>query len=329
MTSPLDGKGVLVTGGAGLVGSTIIDHLAKTAAGEIRVLDTFDRGRSENLSAAEQRRPIVVIEGDIRDPDQVQAAMSGTDIVFHEAAIRITQCAEEPRLALETMVDGTFTVAEAAARADVERVVLASSASVYGQADVLPTNEDHHPYANRTLYGAAKCFNEGLFRSFADMYGLRYVALRYFNVYGPRMDIYGVYTEVLVRWMEQIEEGRPPVILGDGTQTMDFVYVDDVARANLCAAVAPVTDVVCNIGTGVETSLAELAALLLRVMGSELSPEYGPERSVNNVQHRLADTTRAWSLLQFEAEVDLEEGLRRLVAWWRSERALPADRSVD
>ncbi len=325
MTVTLDGKRVLVTGGAGLVGSTIIDRLCDTGAEEIRLLDTFDRGRWENLTAAQQRRPLVVIEGDIRDPGEVHAAMTGIDVVFHEAAIRITQCAEDPRLALETMIDGTFNVAEAAARAEVERVVVASSASVYGQAEAFPTNEDHHPYANRTLYGAAKCFNEGLFRSFNDMYGLQYVALRYFNVYGPRMDIHGVYTEVLVRWMERIAEGLPPIILGAGDQTMDFVYVDDVARANLCAAVAPVTDVVCNVGTGVETSLAELAASLLRVMGSDLSPAHGPERSVNSVQRRLADTTRARSLLQFAAQVDLEEGLRRLVAWWRSERTATAN----
>ena len=328
MTATLDGKRVLVTGGAGLVGSTIIDQLCDTDVAEIRLLDTFDRGRRENLAAAQQRRPIVVIEGDIRDAGQVDAAMAGIDVVFHEAAIRITQCAEDPRLALETMVDGTFNVAEAARRAQVERVVVASSASVYGQADDFPTGEDHHPYANRTLYGAAKCFNEGLFRSFNDMYGLDYIALRYFNVYGPRMDIYGVYTEVLVRWMERIDEGLAPVILGAGDQTMDFVYVDDVARANLCAAVAPINDVVCNVGTGVETSLAELAGSLLRVMGSDLSPEHGTERSVNSVQRRFADTTRARHLLHFEAEVSLEEGLRRLVAWWRSQRAATVDPSA-
>jgi len=325
VTDSLDGARVLVTGGAGLVGSTIVDQLCDTAVSEIRVLDTFDRGRWENLAAARERRPVAVIEGDIREPHAVRAAMDGVDVVFHEAAIRITQCAEDPRLALETMIDGTFNVAEAAARADVGRVVLASSASVYGQAEAFPTNEDHHPYANRTLYGAAKAFDEALFRSFHDMYGLRYVALRYFNVYGPRMDIHGVYTEVLVRWMERIAEGQAPLILGTGDQTMDFVYVTDVARANLCAAVAPVSDVVCNVGTGVETSLRELAATLLRVMGADADPEYGPERAVNRVQRRLADTARARELLGFEAEVDLEEGLRRLVAWWRSERAATAN----
>jgi UDP-glucose 4-epimerase len=246
--------------------------------------------------------------------------MRGIDVVFHQAAIRITRCAEEPRLALETLVDGTFNVAEAATNEQVDKVVIASSASVYGQAELFPTDEDHHPYANRTIYGAAKTFNEGLLRSFNDMYGLPYVALRYFNVYGPRMDIFGVYTEVLIRWMERIAAGTPPLILGDGTQTMDFVYIEDVARANIAAAKADVSDVVCNIASGTETSLNDLATMLLDVMGSDLAPEYGPARTVNAVARRLADTSRAHRLLGFDAAVGLREGLERLVAWWRAEQ---------
>ena len=194
--------------------------------------------------------------------------MAGIDLVFHQAAIRITQCATEPRLALEVLVDGTYEVVEAAADAGVRKVVAASSASVYGLAEEFPTPERHHPYANDTLYGAAKTFNEGLLRSFHAMRGLDYVALRYFNVYGPRMDIYGLYTEVLIRWMERIEAGQPPLILGDGKQTMDFVFTEDIARANLLAAASDVTDEVFNIGSGTETSLVELAQALLRAMGS-------------------------------------------------------------
>ncbi len=317
----LDAKRVLITGGAGLVGSTIADRLAEQPVAEIRILDNLDRGRLDNLAGARERGPVTIVEGDIRNQREVAQAMDGIDLVFHEAAIRITQCAEEPRLALEVLVDGTYNVIEAAQAAGVDRVVAASSASVYGQAVDFPTGEDHHPYDNRTIYGAAKVFNEGLLRSFHDMYGLDYVALRYFNVYGPRMDIHGVYTEVLIRWMERIEAGIPPLILGDGTQTMDFVYIDDIADANLRAATAAVTDVVCNVATGVETSLQELARLLVEVMGSDLEPEYGPERKTNPVARRLADTTRARDLLGFEAQVPLEEGLRRLVAWWRAEQA--------
>jgi len=318
--SSLDGARVLITGGAGMIGSTIADQLARATDVDIVVLDNLVRGRRANLASAEATGKVEVIEGDIRDRETVAKASSGVDVVFHQAAIRITQCAEEPRLALEVLVDGTFNVIEAAVDAGVRKVVSASSASVYGLAEEFPTTEHQHPYGNRTLYGAAKAFNEGLLRSFNDMSGLDYVGLRYFNVYGPRMDIFGVYTEVLVRWMERIEAGQAPLILGDGTQTMDFVYVDDVARANIAAATAPVSDEVFNVACGVETSLRGLADALLRVMGSDLEPEFGPERKVNPVSRRLADTSAARDELGFVAEVDLDEGLRRLVDWWRSEQ---------
>ena len=320
----LQGARVLVTGGAGLVGSTIADQLVEAGAGEIVVLDNFVRGRKENLAWASEHGPVTVVEGDIRDRDLVHDVSRGIDVVFHQAAIRITQCAEEPRLALEVLADGTFTVLEAAVAAKVGKVVAASSASVYGLAETFPTGEDHHPYGNRTFYGAAKVFNEGMLRSFADMYGLDYVGLRYFNVYGPRMDIHGVYTEVLVRWMDRIAAGQPPLILGDGLQTMDFVYITDIARANILAAQSDATDVVLNVASGTETSLRGLAETMLRVMGSDLEPEFGPARTVNNVSRRLADTRRAADAIGFRTEVDLESGLRRLVDWWQAERGVPA-----
>jgi UDP-glucose 4-epimerase len=283
-------------------------------------LDNFVRGRRENLSSALAHGSVTIVEGDIQDRQLLADVMKGVDVVFHQAAIRITQCAEEPRLALSVLVDGTFNVLEEAARARVRKVIAASSASVYGLAEEFPTSEHHHSYNNRTVYGAAKTFNEGLLRSFHESYGLDYVTLRYFNVYGPRMDVHGAYTEVLVRWMERIDAGQRPLILGDGKQTMDFVYVEDVARANILAAQANVTDEVCNIASGVETSLNDLAAALLRVMESDLKPEYGPERKVNGVSRRLADTQKARRLLNFETRVTLDEGLRQLVAWWRKER---------
>jgi len=317
----MEDQRTLITGGAGLVGSHIADQLVRAGAREVVVLDNFVRGRRENLAWALAEGPVRIVEGDIRDRDLLGEAMRGVDVVFHQAAIRITQCAEEPRLALEVLADGTFNVLEAAVAAGVGRLVAASSASVYGLAETFPTGERHHLYNNRTMYGAAKAFNEGLLRTFHDMYGLDYVALRYFNVYGPRMDIHGVYTEVLIRWMERIAAGQAPLILGDGSQTMDFVYIEDIAGANLAAARSGVTDEVLNVASGVETSLNDLAKALLRVMGSDLQPEYGPERSVNPVARRLADTTRARELIGFEATVGLEEGLARLVAWWLAERS--------
>jgi UDP-glucose 4-epimerase len=322
----ITGQRCLVTGGAGTIGSTIVDQLVAADAGEIVVLDNFVRGRRENLASVLGSGKVRVVEGDIRDRRLVTDLMAGIDLVFHQAAIRITQCAEEPRLALEVLVDGTYEVVEAAADASVRKVVAASSASVYGLAEQFPTPERHHPYANDTLYGAAKTFNEGLLRSFHAMRGLDYVALRYFNVYGPRMDIYGFYTEVLIRWMERIEAGQPPLILGDGTQTMDFVFTEDIARANLLAASADVTDEVFNIASATETSLTELAHTLLHVMGSDLPLDFGPPRGVNAVTRRLADVSQAAELLGWKPEISLDEGLRRLVTWWREQRRAEAGR---
>src|SRR3954452_14106419 len=316
----LRGDRVLITGGAGMIGSHIADLVVEQEAREIVVLDDFVRGRRENLAWAMANGNVEIVEGDIRDAKLVRELTRGIDVVFHQAAIRITQCAEEPRLALEVLVDGTYNVVEAAAQEGVRKLVAASSASIYGLAEEFPTREDHHPYANDTLYGAAKVFNEGMLRSLHSMYGLDYVAWRYFNVYGPRMDIHGVYTEVLVRWMERIVNGDPPLIFGDGSQTMDFVFTQDIARANILAARSSATDEVFNVASGDETSLAGLAATLLRVMGFDLSTVHGPERTVNKVSRRLADTARAREVLGFEAEIGLEEGLTRLVEWWNVNR---------
>jgi UDP-glucose 4-epimerase len=321
MSHSLRAARVLITGGAGAVGSNLADQLVRAGAREIVVLDNFVRGRHANLAWAVEHGNVDVVEGDIRDRALVGELMQGIDVLFHMAALRITHCAAEPRAALEVMVDGSYNVIEAAMGVGVRRVVAASSASAYGLAVDFPTAESHHPYANDTLYGAAKVFLEGLLRSMHAMNGLDYVALRYFNVYGMRMDIHGVYTEVLVRWMERIESGRPPLILGDGSQTMDFVNIDDVARATLLAAEADVSDEVFNVASGTETSLLELARMLLKVMHrGDLEIEFGPERGVNKVPRRLADTTLARERLGFEAQVGLEEGLRRLVDWWRAER---------
>ena len=317
----VQGGTFLVTGGAGTIGSTVVDQLVDAGAARVRVLDNLVRGRRANLATALESGRVDLVEGDIRDVDTVARLTEGADGVFHLAAIRITQCAEEPRLANEVLVDGTFNVVEAAARHGVRKVVASSSASVYGLAEEFPTREDHHPYANDTIYGAAKAYNEGLLRSFHAMQGLDYVALRYFNVYGPRMDVHGVYTEVLVRWMERIADGRPPLIFGDGTQTMDFVCVADIARANLLAMTSPLTDRVYNVASGVETSLRGLAdALLVAMDRPDLDVEHGPERAVNGVTRRLASTDAAREELGFKAEISLADGLRQLVDWWRAER---------
>jgi UDP-glucose 4-epimerase len=322
-TGLMDHKRALITGGAGLIGSHIADRLVAEGVQEIVVLDNLTRGRRQNLEPAIASGKVTIVEGDIRDPNVVLRAMEGIDIVFHEAAIRITHCAENPRLAHDVLATGTFNILEAAVAAKVKRIVSASSASIYGQAEDFPTKENHHGYGNRTIYGATKSYSEGLLRSFYEMYGLNYVALRYFNVYGPRMDAFGVYTEVMIRWMERLAKGDPCLILGDGAQTMDFVFVTDIARANLRAANSTITDDILNIASGTETSLTELAAALGRVMGVDRPPEYGPERKATPVWRRLADVRKAERLIGFKAKVPLEEGLRQLVQWWSHETKTP------
>ncbi len=319
----INGSKILVTGGAGLIGSSTIDVLLRDHDPlQVVIFDNLVRGRLANVERALADKRVSFVKGDIADSAAIERATRGMDAVIHLAALRITACAAEPREALEVMCDGSFNVVEAARLAGVQRVVAASSASVYGLADSFPTREDHHPYNNRTWYGASKVMLEGLLRSYHAMYGLPYVAMRYFNVYGPRMDIHGKYTEVLIRWMDRIANGQPPLILGDGLQTMDFVYIDDVARANVAALRADCEDEVFNVASGRETSLAELASALLSVMGAQgLVPEHGPERSVNPVPRRLASTDKAERLLGFRSQVGLHDGLNQLVAWWRVHRA--------
>ncbi len=317
----IEGSRILVTGGCGLIGSTTIDLLLKDHAPDrVIILDNLERGNMNNIEAALRDPRVTFVHGDIRNADQVRQVCNGTDAVIHLAAQRITACADYPRAAMEVMGNGSFNVIEASHLAGVKKIIAASSASIYGLAGAFPTPEDHHPYNNRTWYGATKVMLEGLLRSFNDMNGLPYVALRYFNVYGPRMDIHGRYTEVLIRWMERLENGQSPLIFGDGKQTMDFVHVADIARANLMALQSDISDDVFNVASGRETSLNDLASLLSRVMGSGLPPEYAPERSVNPVPRRLADTSKARSLLGFRATISLEEGLDQLVKWWRSSR---------
>jgi UDP-glucose 4-epimerase len=318
MNQSLEGSTVLVTGGAGLIGSHIVDRLIDEGVGEIRVLDNMVRGCHENLAPGRARRPLTLIEADVRDREAVGRAVAGCDYVFHQAAIRITLCAERPRECVEVLVTGTLNVFEAAVAAGVRKVVYASSASVYGAADLYPTNERHHPYNNRTLYGAAKLMDEGIARSFRDMNGLPSVGLRYFNVYGPRMDVTGAYTEVFVRWLDCIESGRAPQIHGDGSASMDFIFVDDIARANILAMKSNREDDVYNVASGTETTLLGLwNAMQDATHAHRVSPEFHPARKVNPVPRRLADTSAARRELGFEAEVPLTEGLRRLVAWRR------------
>ena len=309
---------VLVTGGAGFVGSHIIDALLVEGAREVIALDNLVRGNRQNLAGALASGRVQLIEGDVADRALVNNLVEGCDYVFHEAALRITACAADPQAAHDVMFTGSFNVLQAAVKHGVKKVIAASSASVYGEPDYLPIDEKH-PFNNRTLYGAAKVANEQVLRSFNDMYGLPYVALRYFNLYGPRMDMTGVYTEVMIRWLDRIEAGEAPLIFGDGEQSMDFVYIADCVRANILALKSDVSDEVFNVATGLETSLNGLCRAILAEAGRpDLTPQYREERKVNPVRRRRGSTLKAKAGLGFESQVELAEGLRGLIAWRRA-----------
>ena len=315
--SELTNSRVLITGGAGFVGSHITDYLLKENVSEVILLDNFVRGRKENILEPLKSKKTRLVEGDIRDTNLLDTLFKGIDYCFHMAALRITQCAEDPREAKEVMLDGTYNLVEACIRHRVKKTILASSASIYGQASYFPTPEEHPPYNNYTFYGAAKMANELIFRSFYEMYGFQYNALRFFNIYGPRMDTYGKYTEVLIKWYHLIRSGKRPVLFGDGDQTMDFIYVEDIANANILAMKTNSVDQVFNVGSEVETSLKELCHTLLDVMGSDIKPKYisiPVERKKVEVRRRLSDTKKIKSI-GFQVTHNLKDGLKKLVSW--------------
>ena len=310
---------IVVIGGAGFIGSHIVDQLLAEPVREIVVIDNFVRGGLANIERSLADPRVRVVEGNITSPDFLEGLLENAAGVFHLAALWLFECVHEPRSAVEVNVVGTYNVVEAAARAGVRKVVYSSSASVYGNAVVTPMTEDH-PFNNRTMYGATKIAGEQFFRSFFEQHGLDYVGLRYMNVYGPRMDDKGAYVSVIMKVLDRIERDLPPVIFGDGSQSYDFVHVDDVARANILALKSDATDECVNIGMGVKTSIDELVAQLLTLTGSRLVPEYQPEEQMF-VTHRVGSTEKAERLLGFVAQVPLEEGLRSVVAWRQSDSA--------
>ena len=306
---------ILVIGGAGFIGSHLVDQLVKEDCGEILIYDDFCRGTRENLAGAlkDPRVKIFDVGGDITREDIMDAAMQGADYVFHLAALWLLQCYDYPRAAFEVNVKGTFNVLEACVRHKVKRLVYSSSASVYGDALEVPMTEEH-PFNNRTFYGATKVAGEQMCRAFNERYGLNYAALRYMNVYGPRQDYHGAYVAVIMKILDRILEGQPPVIYGDGSQAYDFVYVGDVARANICALKADTSDECYNVGTGQATSIKELTGIILELAGCGLEPVYEPQGQTF-VTNRLGSTEKAAADLGFNAEAGLREGLRRLMEW--------------
>ncbi len=316
---------VLVIGGAGFIGSHIVDQLLAEPVREIVVLDNFARGARNNLDSALEDERVTLVEGSITDVDLLDRLMEGTDCVWLLAALWLYECVHEPRSAIEVNCIGTFNVIDAAHRAGVKKVVYSSSASVYGDAAFTPMTEDH-PFNNRTMYGATKLAGEQFFRAYYEQHGLDYVGMRYMNVYGPRMDYKGTYVSVIMKVLDKLDAGERPVIFGDGSQAYDFVHVDDVARANILAMTSDATDVNLNVGTGVKTTIKELVDVLLEETGAGIEPEYLPGEQMF-VTHRVGSTELAEELTGFKAELPYREGLRSVIEWRQSDQQRSLEQS--
>ena len=312
----LNGQKLLVIGGAGLIGSHTVDKLLREDVAEVVIYDNFARGRQENLAEAlkDPRVRIYDVGGDILHTDILDSAMRGKDGVFHFAALWLLQCHDYPRSAFNVNVGGTFNVMDACVRNGVKRLVYSSSASVYGDAVTEPMGEDH-PFNNQNFYGATKICGEAMLRAYHHRYGLDYVGLRYMNVYGPRQDYHGAYIAVIMKMLDAIDRGDAPTILGDGSEAFDFVAVEDCAAANVCAMGATASDEFYNVGTGIRTSLKELAEKLLNLTGCNKEINYAPRSQATLVRNRIGDPAKASEEIGFTAEVDLDEGLRRLINW--------------
>ncbi|MEW6451018.1 MAG: NAD-dependent epimerase/dehydratase family protein [Pseudomonadota bacterium] len=312
----IKGKRVVVIGGAGLIGSHTIDALTKQDVKEIVIYDNFVRGTPENLAGAlrDPRVKIYEVGGDITQTDILQSVIDGADGVFHFAALWLLQCHDFPRAAFDVNIRGTFNVMEACVAKGVKRLVYSSSASVYGDAVEEPMTEDH-PFNNKNFYGATKICGEAMLRAFYHRYGLNYVGLRYMNVYGPRQDYRGAYIAVIMKMLDAIDRGEGPTILGDGSEAFDFVAVEDCARANVCAMTSNPVDSFYNVGTGKRTSLKEIAEKLLHLTGSNQPINYAPRSQATFVRNRIGSPVKARKEIGFDAEIPLDEGLRRLIAW--------------
>ena len=310
---------IVVLGGAGFIGSHVVEELLKESVRDVVIFDNFTRGTRANCERALQDPRVSIVEGDLTHPDVLEHALRGADAAVHLAALWLLHCHEYPRAAFQVNIEGTFNVLEACLKAGIKKLVFSSSASVYGDAVSVPMTEDH-PFMNRTFYGATKLAGEQMCRAFHERYKLDYLGLRYMNVYGPRQDHRGAYTGVITKMLERLDRGEVPVIHGDGSQTYDFVYVTDTARANVCALKSGRTDRFYNVGSGEGTSIRDLAGRILRLSGSTASPRFEPaDRTF--VTRRIGSTERAKAELGFEAAVGLDEGLTRLLEWRRRTRA--------
>lgn len=316
MQSKITNSKIFITGGAGFIGSYVVEQLLEHSPARICILDNFIRGSHENMKNFSNNPIVKFVEGDIRNEALLEECIKDSDYVYHMAALRINACAADPNEGFEVMIKATFNLANLCVKHKVKKVIYSSTASVYGLAQNFPTPESDNPYNNQTFYGGAKIWGEQLFRSYKFMYNLDYVALRYFNVYGSRMDTDGKYTEVMIKWLDCIRDSKQPAIFGDGSDSMDFVHVKDVAKANILALLSDVSDESFNVGDQVETNLKEMLAALLKVNNANLNPVFKEANSVNPVSRRLADISKAKQLLGYTPDITLEAGLKELSNWY-------------
>ncbi len=311
----IKGKKFVVVGGAGLIGSHTVDQLIKEDVKEIIIYDNFVRGTNENISKAlkDPRVKIFEVGGDICQNDILNEAFKGADGVFHFAALWLLQCHEFPRSAFDVNIKGTFNVLDACVKQNVKRLVYSSSASVYGDAIHEPMDEDH-PFNSQNFYGATKIAGEAMARAYYHRYKIPFVGLRYMNVYGPRQDYHGAYIAVMMKMLDNLDKDKSPILFGDGSQAYDFVYVGDCARANICAMRAKTKDQFYNVGTGIRTSIKELAEKILEIKGSKLSIQYEPD-GLTFVKNRIGCPKKAEAEIGFKAMISLDEGLQKLIEW--------------
>jgi UDP-glucose 4-epimerase len=315
----LAGSRIVLIGGAGLVGSHIVDQLTAEPVKEIVVFDNFLRGTKANLAAAMRSPNVRLVEASMTDRDALRRELAGADGVFLLASLWLGECVNDPRQAWEVNTLGTWNVVEACREAGVKRIVYSSSASVYGNALVTPMTEAH-PFNNRTTYGATKIANEQMLRAIYEQHKLPYIGMRYMNIYGPRMDYEGTYVSVIMKVLDRIFANERPVVFGDGSQVYDFIHVSDIARANILGMQADCADENFNIGMGIGTSINELVTMLLELTGSSLTIDYRPQAQ-SFVTNRIGSIDKAERLLGFRATIPLRDGLKSVVDWRLAGRA--------
>lgn len=315
----LENSKILVIGGGGFIGSFVVTELLKHPVKEVVVYDNFTRGKKEYLEEAlkDFRCTIFPFGGDIRDIDILDTAVQGKDYVISLAAMWLLHCKDYPRTAFEVNIAGTFNILEACVKHKIKKLIWSSSASVYGDAVEIPMTENH-PFNNKNFYGASKIAGEAMCTAFNDRYGLSVIGLRYMNVYGPHQDQTAAYTGVIPIMLNKIDANEAPVINGDGSQAYDFIYVEDVARANVCSLTSDQEFGFYNVGTEIQTSIKELCDLILQLKESDLKVEYKPYSADDAralVQNRIGSRLKAEQELGFKYQYSLEEGLKKLIAW--------------